>query len=191
MTSLRGPNPDAPRVVVTGLGLITALGTGVEKSWRGLVAGRSGVRTIQSFDPSRVASKMAGEVPDFDASGVLDKKDMRRIDRYIQFGLVAAREAMDMAGLPARLGGRRGRGDGRHPRHRARRREHAVRQHRDIRAARTGSASPFLVPMGIANVGAGQIAIAFGPLGPNFATVSACASSGARDRRGIRDDPPR
>jgi 3-oxoacyl-[acyl-carrier-protein] synthase II len=178
MTSLRGPNPDAPRVVVTGLGLITALGTGVDRTWSGLVAGRSGVRRIESFDPSRLNSQMAAEVPDFDASHVLDKKELRRTDRYIQFGLVAAREAMDMAGLPDRLEG------------------DAAEETGVILATGLGGVntlfsnlevyvergpdrlSPFLIPMGIGNVGAGQIAINFGPLGPNFATVSACASSG-------------
>jgi 3-oxoacyl-[acyl-carrier-protein] synthase II len=178
MTSLRGPIADAPRVVVTGLGLITALGTGVDKTWRGLIAGRSGVRRIQAFDPSRLNSQMGAEVPDFDASHVLDKKDLRRTDRYIQFGLVAAREAMDMAGLPDRLEG------------------DAAEETGVILATGLGGVntlfgnvevyvergpdriSPFLIPMGIGNVGSGQIAISFGPLGPNFATVSACASSG-------------
>jgi 3-oxoacyl-[acyl-carrier-protein] synthase II len=178
MTSLRGPIADAPRVVVTGLGLITALGTGVDKTWRGLVAGRSGVRRIETFDPSRLNSQMGAEVPDFDASHVLDKKDLRRTDRYIQFGLVAAREAMDMAGLPDRLEGDDAEETG------------------VILATGLGGVntlfgnvevyvergpdriSPFLIPMGIGNVGAGQIAISFGPLGPNYATVSACASSG-------------
>ena len=178
MTSLRGPNPDAPRVVVTGLGLITALGTGVEKTWEGLVAGRSGVRRIETFDPTRLTSQMAGEVTDFDASHILDRKDLRRTDRYIQFGLVAAREAMDMAGLPARLEGdmaeetgvilATGLGG-----------VHTLFDNLTIYATRgPDRMSPFLVPMGIGNVGAGQIAINFGPLGPNFATVSACASSG-------------
>jgi 3-oxoacyl-[acyl-carrier-protein] synthase II len=180
MTSagLRGPNPSATRVVVTGLGLITALGTGVQKTWQGLVAGRPGVERIHVFDPSRLTSQMAGQVDDFDASHVLDKKDLRRTDRYIQFGLVAAREAMDMAGLPARLEGDEAEATG------------------VILATGLGGVntlfenvvtyaergpdriSPFLIPMGIGNVGAGQIAISFGPLGPNFATVSACASSG-------------
>ena len=73
---------------------------------------------------------MAGEVLDFDASHVLDKKDLRRTDRYIQFGLVAAREAMDMAGLPDRLEGDEAEQTGRHPGDRARRREHAVRPDR-------------------------------------------------------------
>jgi 3-oxoacyl-[acyl-carrier-protein] synthase II len=166
------------RVVVTGLGLVTALGNDVASSWQGLLAGRSGVRTIEAFDPSRVASKMAGEVRDFDASGLLDRKELRRTDRYVQFGLIAAREALDQAGLPERFEG-------------------------DL-AEKTGVVlgtglggvgtlaegfstnilrgpdriSPFLIPMGIPNIGAGQVAIQFGMTGPNFTTVSACATGG-------------
>ena len=166
------------RVVVTGMGLVTALGHDVESTWAGLVAGRSGIRTIQAFDPSRLTSRMAGEVRDFDPSGLLDRKEVRRIDRYIQFGLVAAREALDQAGLPGRFEG-------------------------DL-AERTGvilgtglggvgtliegieintlrgpdRISPFLIPMGIPNIGSGQIAIQFGMTGPNFTTASACATGG-------------
>ncbi|MEA2611567.1 MAG: 3-oxoacyl-[acyl-carrier-protein] synthase, partial [Chloroflexota bacterium] len=169
---------DRRRVVVTGMGMVSALGNDVATTWAGLVAGRSGIRTIEAFDPSRLTSRMGGEVRDFDASGVLDRKDMRRIDRYIQFGLVAAREALDQAGLPGRFEG-------------------------DL-AERTGvilgtglggvgtliegfvinavrgpdRISPFLIPMGIPNIGSGQIAIQFGMTGPNFTTVSACATGG-------------
>lgn len=166
----------APRIVVTGMGALSALGSGVAATWDGLVAGRSGVRTIASFDPSRVASRIAGEVPDFDPSAVLDRKEMRRTDRYIQFGLVAAREALDQAGFPGRMEG-----------------ELAERTGVILGSGLGGVStlfdnvllmaergpdriSPFFIPMGIANVGAGQVAIAYGPLGPNFATVSACAS---------------
>jgi 3-oxoacyl-[acyl-carrier-protein] synthase II len=160
------------------MGLITALGNDVETTWAGMIAGRSGVRTIEAFDPSRRASRIGGEVRDFDASGVLDRKELRRTDRYIQFGLVAAREALDQAGLPKRFEG-------------------------DL-AERTGVVlgtglggvgtltdgftinvtrgpdriSPFLIPMAIPNVGAGQVAIQFGMTGPNFTTVSACATGG-------------
>ena len=74
-----GAWPSEPRrVVVTGMGVVTSLGTSVETAWEALVAGRSSVRTIESFDPSRVNAKIAGEVRDFDASGVLDRKEMRR-----------------------------------------------------------------------------------------------------------------
>ena len=164
------------RVVVTGMGALSALGNDVASTWDGLVAGRSGIRTIERFDPSRLASRMAGEVRDFDPSHVLDRKDMRRTDRYIQFGLVVAREALDQAGLPERLEG-----------------ELAERTGVILGSGLGGVTtlfdnvllmaergpdriSPFFIPMGIANVGAGQVAIAFGPLGPNFATVSACAT---------------
>jgi 3-oxoacyl-[acyl-carrier-protein] synthase II len=171
--------PDEPRrVVVTGMGMLTALGNDVASSWEGLVAGRSGIATITAFDPSRVQAKIAGQVKDFDASGVLDRKDMRRTDRYIQFGLVASRQAMDQAGLPARLAGEEaertgvilGTGLG------------GVGTLVDgisINALRgPDRISPFLIPMGIPNTGAGQVAIAFGMTGPNFTTVSACATGG-------------
>jgi 3-oxoacyl-[acyl-carrier-protein] synthase II len=169
---------DRRRVVVTGMGMVTALGNDVATTWTALVAGRSGVRTIESFDPSRLTARIAAEVRDFDPSGILDRKELRRTDRYIQFGLVAAREALDQAGLPARFEG-------------------------DL-AERTGvilgtglggvgtlidgftinvlrgpdRISPFLIPMGIPNIGSGQIAIQFGMTGPNFTTVSACATGG-------------
>ncbi len=161
---------------MTGMGALSALGNDVASTWAGLVAGRSGIRTIERFDPSRLASRIAGEVRDFDASGVLDRKDMRRTDRYIQFGLVAAREALDQAGLPGRMDGPlaertgviMGSGLG----------GVATLFDNVLLMAERGPdrISPFFIPMGIANVGAGQIAIVFGPLGPNFATVSACAT---------------
>jgi 3-oxoacyl-[acyl-carrier-protein] synthase II len=166
------------RVVVTGMGTLTALGNDVASTWEGMVAGRSGLGPITAFDPSRLQARVAGEVKDFDASGVLDKKDMRRIDRYIQFGLVSARQAMDQAGLPARLEGDEaqrtgvifGTGLG------------GVGTLVDgitINALRgPDRISPFFIPMGIPNVGAGQIAISFGMTGPNFTTASACATGG-------------
>ncbi|HEY0443082.1 MAG TPA: beta-ketoacyl-ACP synthase II [Candidatus Limnocylindrales bacterium] len=166
------------RVVVTGMGAISALGNDVASMWDGLVAGRSGIRRIEAFDPSRLTSQMAGEVRGFDASGVLDRREVRRTDRYIQFGLVAARQAMDAAGAPARLEG-----------------EHAEHTGVILGTGLGGVGtliegittnvtrgpdrmSPFFVPMGIPNVGAGQVAISFGMTGPNFTTVSACATGG-------------
>ena len=93
------------RVVVTGMGMVTALGNDVPTTWEGLVAGRSGIRTIESFDPSRLNVRIAGEVHDFDASGILDRKELRRTDRYIQFGpRRGARGARP--GRPARRGSR-------------------------------------------------------------------------------------
>jgi 3-oxoacyl-[acyl-carrier-protein] synthase II len=166
------------RVVVTGMGAVSALGNDVASTWDGLVEGRSGIRRIEAFDPSRLDSQIAGEVREFDASGVLDRKDLRRTDRYIQFGLVTGRQALDQAGLPGRLEGKLaertgvilGSGLG------------GVATLFDnvlVMAARgPDRISPFFIPMGIANVAAGQVAINFGPLGPNFATVSACATGG-------------
>ena len=170
--------PPPRRVVVTGMGVLSAIGNDVATTWDGLVAGRSGIRRIGVFDPSRISSQIAAEVQGFDPSAVLDRKDMRRTDRYIQFGLVASRQALDQAGLPARLDGELaertgvilGSGLG------------GVNTLFDnvlVMAERgPDRISPFFIPMGIANVGAGQVAIAFGPLGPNFATVSACATGG-------------
>src|SRR5690242_2129214 len=164
------------RVVVTGMGAVSALGPDVASTWEGLLAGRSGVDTIQSFDPSRIDSRIAAEARDFDPSVVLDRKDQRRTDRYIQFGLVVARQAMDQAGLPGRIDGALaertgvflGSGLG----------GVATLFDTVLLMAERGPdrISPFFIPMGIANVGSGQIAISFGMLGPNFAIVSACAT---------------
>jgi 3-oxoacyl-[acyl-carrier-protein] synthase II len=166
------------RVVVTGLGAVTPLGNDVPSTWDGFVSGRSGVRRIEAFDPERVDSQVAGEVRNFDASGVLDRKEVRRNDRYTQMLLVATREAMRDAGLPDRLEGADSDATG------------AI-----IGSGLGGSTtlfeqtsiflnkgpdrvSPFFIPMVIANLGSGQAAISFGARGPNFATVSACATGG-------------
>lgn len=166
------------RVVVTGMGAVTPLGTTVDTFWAGLVAGKSGVRTIASFDPSRVPCHVAGEVLDFDPSVVLDRKEIRRNDRTTQMAVVATRQAMDDAGLPARLEG-----------------EHALHTGIIIGSGLGGTGtlidqivtnvergpdrvSPFFIPMAIANMPAGQVAISFGAMGPNFSTTSACASAG-------------
>jgi beta-ketoacyl-acyl-carrier-protein synthase II len=166
------------RVVVTGMGMVSALGNDVATTWAGLVAGRSGVRRFTSFDPSRLTSQIAGEVRDFDSSRVLDCKDQRRTDRYIQFGLVAAREALEQAGLPDRFEGELAERTG-------------VVLGTGLGGVGTlvegvttnalrgpGRISPFLIPMGIPNVAAGQVAINFGMTGPNFAIASACATGG-------------
>lgn len=166
------------RVVVTGMGALTPLGNDVATFWSRLVAGESGVRRIESFDPSRVTSKIAGEVRDFDPSGVLDRKEIRRNDRYTQFILVATREAMNQAGLPERLEGELadqtgaiiGSGLGG---------SGTLIEQISINATRgPDRLSPFFIPMGIANMGSGQAAITFGARGPNYATVSACATAG-------------
>jgi 3-oxoacyl-[acyl-carrier-protein] synthase II len=166
------------RVVVTGMGALTPLGNDVATFWRRLVAGESGVRATQNFDASRVTSKVAGEVVDFDPSGVLDRKEIRRTDRYTQFALVAAREAIASAGLPERFEGDEadrtgvimGSGLGG---------SGTLIEQISINATRgPDRISPFFIPMAIANLASGQTAITFGARGPNYATVSACATGG-------------
>ena len=166
------------RVVLTGMGMVTALGQGVAATWEGLVAGRSGIGPITAFDASRLSVRIAGQVPDFDPSGVLDRKDLRRTDRYTQLALVAAREAMDQAGLAARLEGEialrtgvilgTGLGGG-----------ITFAEQVAVLAERgPDRLSPFFIPMTIPNLAAGQVAMSFGPLGPNFGLSSACATGG-------------
>lgn len=166
------------RVVITGYGAVTPLGSDAETFWAALVAGESGIRPITSFDASRVASRIAGEVLDFDASAVLDRKEIRRNDRTTQFSLVATRAAMDMAGLPDRLddaesletavvigSGLGGSG--------------TLIEQISVNATRgPDRLSPFFIPMSIGNMAAGQVGISFHARGPNFSTVSACASGG-------------
>ncbi|MEA2676310.1 MAG: 3-oxoacyl-[acyl-carrier-protein] synthase [Chloroflexota bacterium] len=167
------------RVVVTGMGAVTPLGNDVATFWSRLVAGESGVDTIRiNFDPARLTSRIAGEVKDFDPSHVLDRKEIRRNDRFTQFALVATAEAIKQAGLPGRLEG-----------------ELADRTGIIIGSGIGGSGtlvdqvainvtrgpdrlSPFFLPMAIANLASGQAAISFGARGPNWATVSACATAG-------------
>ena len=167
-----------PRVVVTGMGVVTPLGNDVTSTWDAMIAGRSGVGPITQFDPSRLTTRIAAEVKGFDPSQVLDRKDQRRNDRYVQLALVAARQAMDQAGLPARLEGDLaertgvivGTGIG------------GIRTLADqvLLMGQKGPdrMSPFLIPMAISNLAAGVIAIVFGPQGPNFSVVSACATGG-------------
>jgi 3-oxoacyl-[acyl-carrier-protein] synthase II len=166
------------RVVVTGLGMVTALGGDVASTWDGLVAGRSGIGPITLFDPARVASRIAGEAVDFDPSLVLDRKEQRRNDRYTQLALVATREALADAGLPGRLDGPlaertgiilgTGIGGG-----------HTFAEQVAVSAAKgPDRISPFFIPMAIPNLAAGQASIVFGAQGPNFAVSSACATGG-------------
>ena len=177
MTTMRTAGGQ-PRVVVSGMGAVTALGLDVQTSWNGMIEGRSGVARITQFDPSRLTTTIAAEVKDFDPSAVLDRKEQRRNDRYVQFALVASREAMIQAGLPERLEGDLaertgvivGTGIG------------GIRTLADqiLLMAEKGPdrMSPFLIPMAISNLAAGVIAIVFGPQGPNFSVVSACATGG-------------
>jgi 3-oxoacyl-[acyl-carrier-protein] synthase II len=162
------------RVVITGAGMVTPLGTGTEKSWKGLIDGRSGVRRITHFDPADIPCQIAAEVPDFDADRFIEAKEQKKMDRFIHLGLAAAVMAMEDSGLEItsdnseRVGVIVGSGMGGLPAV-----EHYTkllneRGHRKI--------SPFFIPMTIINLAAGQISIRFGAKGPNSAIATACAS---------------
>jgi 3-oxoacyl-[acyl-carrier-protein] synthase II len=166
------------RVVVTGMGAITPIGNDVASYWDSLVAGRSGIRRIEQFDPSRVPSKVAGEIRDFDATQVMDRKEIRRNDRYIHFAWAASVEAMRDAGielplndesLAERTGVIIGSGIGG-----INTMIRDIIEAHDYGPERVG---PFLVTAMIIDMGPGFVAIQSGARGPNYATVSACASS--------------
>jgi 3-oxoacyl-[acyl-carrier-protein] synthase II len=166
------------RVVVTGIGAVTPLGTGVPEFWRRLVAGESGIGTITQFDASVMTSQVAGEVTDFDPSTVLDRKEIRRNDRTTQMALVCIREAFDDAGLPERLEGEEAEATGILMGSGLGGTNTLIDQMSMVRIEGPNRVSPFFIPMGIANMPAGVAGIMFGAQGPNYSTTSACASSG-------------
>jgi 3-oxoacyl-[acyl-carrier-protein] synthase II len=164
----------APRkVVITGIGPVTPVGTGVDDFWHGITTGRNGVREISRFDHSALSVSVAGEVPDFDPSAWLDPKEARRTDRFTQFAIAAAKLAWKDAGDPEVLSERGGvifgTGIGGI--------ETLLIQHSVLLEKGPGRVSPFMVPMLMANAAAGHIAMTYGLTGPNMATISACASS--------------
>ena len=166
------------RIVVTGMGAVTPLGVDVPTFWERLVAGESGVGRTQAFDPADLRSQMAGEVLDLDASGVLDRKELRRNDRTTQMALVATKEAMAGAGLPERLEGQLAEETGMLLGSGLGGTTTLIEQIATWKTKGADRVSPFFIPMAIANMASGQAAISFGALGPNFSTTSACASSG-------------
>jgi 3-oxoacyl-[acyl-carrier-protein] synthase II len=166
------------RVVVTGMGAITPLGNDVASFWEGLVAGRSGISRISSFDPARVASKVAGEVRGFDPSLVMDRKEIRRHDRVVHYGWAATVEALRDAGFPnpiddealaERTGAIIGTGIGGI--------NTLIRDVIEAHEMGPERVGPFLVTAMIPDMIAGFVAIQANVRGPNYATVSACSSS--------------
>jgi 3-oxoacyl-[acyl-carrier-protein] synthase II len=167
------------RVVITGLGAVTPIGNDVPTAWAALLAGKSGGGPITHFEATEdFPTRVACEVKNFDASHVIDAKEMRRYDRFAQFGLVASAEAMRSARLPdgpgdavdpARFGVIFGSGIGGI--------NTFEEQHRIMLKRGPRRVSPFFIPMFIPDIAAGLISIKFGAKGPNYATVSACASS--------------
>ncbi len=163
------------RVVITGLGVISPVGTGLERFWSSLTGGISGIRSVTRFDTTDFKTKIAGEVIDFEPSGYIDRKEARRMDRFTQFAVAAAGMAIEDAALDLesadrdRIGVILGSGIGG---------IETLEEQAGVLAGRgPGRVSPFFVPMMIANMGAGQIAINFRLRGPNITSVTACASS--------------
>ena len=163
------------RVVVTGLGLVTPVGTDVESTWAALLAGTPGAAPITKFDPARLSVRFACEVKGFDPLLYMDRKEAKRYDLFAQFALAAAHQAVTQAGLegrfpsPDRTGVVIGSGIG------------GMQTYEDNCSAFVlkgpDRVSPFFVPMFIPDIAAGLVSIRYGLRGPNYATVSACASS--------------
>ena len=162
------------RVVVTGLGMVSPLGTGVEKSWQALVQGKSGVAKITKFDPTGFDTQIAAEVKDFVPENFIDKKEMKRMDIFIQYAMASAVMAMEDAQLkitPAnadRVGVVVGAGLGGLTTIEA--------FHKTLLERGPGRISPFFIPMLIVNEAPGQISMRFGAKGPNASMVTACAT---------------
>lgn len=162
------------RVVVTGIGVVSALGTGVEKNWNALLQGNSGVDRITRFDASELPTQIAGEIKDFNAEEFIDKKEIKKMDLFIQYALAATEMAMQDSALvineenAERVGVLVGSGLGGLPT--------IEKYHEALGEGGYKKVSPFFIPMLIINLAPGQISIRYGAKGPNFSVVSACAA---------------
>ncbi|HET9017840.1 MAG TPA: beta-ketoacyl-ACP synthase II [Thermomicrobiaceae bacterium] len=167
--------PAARRIVVTGMGIISPIGNTLESVWDALVSGRSGTGPISRFDAAGFASRVAAEVRDFDPRERLGAKEARRTDRFVQLAVAAAQDALTDAGLAidernaGRVGVLLGSALGGI--------ETAEREIGTLLTRGPGRVSPFFIPMFLADMGAGYVSIVLGARGPNFATLSACASA--------------
>jgi len=163
------------RVVITGVGLVSALGLGTKETWDGLLSGKSGIGPVTHFDASDFSVRIAGEVKDFDPLRFIPKKDVKKMDAFIQYALAASDFAMEDAGLAiaednaARVGvfiasGIGGFGT-------------IEREHSALLKGGPRRISPFFIPATIINLAAGHVSIRFGAKGPNLATATACSAS--------------
>lgn len=162
------------RVVVTGIGLVTPLGLDRKSTWKALLNGECGIDYISSFDAEGFDTRIAAEVKGFDAAGLLGKKESRRLDRFSQFACVSALEALEHAGIKVadedadRVAVMIGSGVGGIIT--------ITDQHQVLQERGPSRVSPFLVPMMLSDMAAGQVSMLIGAKGPNFSTVSACAT---------------
>jgi len=163
------------RVAVTGVGIVSSLATGTEETWRRVLAGDSGISRITAFDTSAFPVKIAGEVRDFDPGRFMEKKEARRVGRFIQFAVAASEFAMNMAGLKItpetaeRAGVYIGSGIGGF--------EIIEREHKVLLERGPERVSPFFIPATIINLASGYVSIRTGAKGPNSATATACTTS--------------
>lgn len=164
----------ARRVVITGVGMVTPLGNTAAESWAALVEGRSGIGPITRFDASDFASQIAGEVKDFDPTTYIPKKDVRKMDTFIHYGVGSAAMAIEDAGLAIneanadRVGVAIGSGIGGLP--------SIEKVHEAYLEGGARKISPFFIPSAIINMVSGHVSILYGARGPNIATVTACAT---------------
>ncbi len=162
------------RVVVTGLGAITPVGNTADLFWQALLAGQSGIGMITRFDATDYDAKIAGEVKGFEPTEFIDKKEARRMDRFTQFAIAAAKMALVDSGLDlekedrSRIGAFVGSGIGGM--------DTLHEQYKNLFEKGPNRVSPFFIPMMIANMAAGQVSIAFGLQGPSSCVVTACAT---------------
>ncbi|MHB1175833.1 MAG: beta-ketoacyl-ACP synthase II [Sulfuriferula sp.] len=163
------------RVVITGLGIVSPVGIGLQESWGNILAGISGITRITRFDPALFACQIAGDVKNFDVGQYLNPKDARRMDVFIQYGMVAAIEAVKDAGLEVteenaeRIGVNIGSGIGGLPL--------IEETHNTYLAGGPRKISPFFIPASIINMIAGNLSIMYGFKGPNLAMVTACTTA--------------
>lgn len=163
------------RVVITGLGIVSPVGIGVQKNWANIQAGKSGITRITRFDPSVFASQIAGEVKDFDVGQFLNPKEARRMDLFIQFGMAAGIEAFKDSGLEVteenavNIGVSIGSGIGGLPL--------IEETHTTYQQSGPRKISPFFIPASIINMISGNLSIMYGLKGPNLAMVTACATA--------------
>lgn len=163
------------RVVVTGMGMISPLGLDVPSTWQGLVSGKSGVDYITQFDPEPLETKIAAEVKNFDPAQYMDRKDFRHMERFVHFAVAASLQAVEQARLNIDATNAEGIGvvigvglGGLNT---------LLSQYQVFIERGADRVSPFLIPMMIADMASGQVAILLGAKGPNFCTTSSCASS--------------
>jgi 3-oxoacyl-[acyl-carrier-protein] synthase II len=163
------------RVVITGVGLLSSVGLSTGETWDGLLAGRSGIGPITRFDTSGFAAKIAGEVRGFNPLNWVDKKDVKKMDAFIQYALAAAQMAMDDSALKVtpefadRVGVFIASGIGGF--------STIEREHEEFQKSGPRRISPFFIPATIINLAAGQVSIRFNARGPNLATCTACTAS--------------